>query len=402
MRQNFLLLIIILILIGCRSKLAETSQVNRARRDESIEKLIQKFDSLSEYSYKVDQIWKSSEPGSDTHIAANCLFTKVLADSIVGAYYVMTGNGTSTVYNGDVFLHGDSLNKVVDIYNLVTEPNPKNRVKSPMAYYLSYNEIMLDLKDRFRSMKNSITILPDTIIGNQESFVIKIAIRNSGFFQNHEVAYEIVAFDKSTLIPVFAQQFDCKSGNDSPELVIEASFHAFDSKVTKSDRIYDITSIPFYIETISYSTDTENKSIFKIGDKAPEWKGQLIKGDSISSKDFNGKITLLDFTAVNCGPCLKANEVLNKIDKKYKNSEFKVLSVYPIDRLEAIKNLVDKSNIIHPIIYNAKKIQEDFHINSYPSLFIVGYSGKIEYISIGFADVVEKELEETIDRLRKQ
>lgn len=296
-------------------------------------------------------------------------------------------------------MYADSVKKSVLIYKLSEFPSPRGRVTSVMPYYLSYNELMVDLKKRFHTNYQSIKFLTDTIINNIESTRIKIIVKDSIINKNRIENYKIITFNKSTLLPLFAIEVNRTPGGIYEESIVEARFSSFVIKTTPIDKTYDIGLIPFHIQKISYYSSKQVSPSLKVNDSAPNWKGILINGDSISGKNQLGKITLLNFTSVNCGFCLKANEMLNRIDDKYKNSKLSVISVYPLDKLAAINYLIEKSKIRHLVIYNAVKMQEDYLINGYPNLFLIGPSGRIEYLSLGFSDPLEKELTKTIDRL---
>jgi thiol-disulfide isomerase/thioredoxin len=285
------------------------------------------------------------------------------------------------------------------IYKLAEFPDPRGRVTHVMPYTLSYNEIMIDLKKRFRSKHQSIKFLTDTIISNIEFARIKMIVNDTIIDNNHLEHYKIIAFDKSTLMPSFASEINRTPGELDEELIIEVKFSSFVIKTTPVDKTYDISLIPFPVQKISYYNRNQVVPSLKVSEKAPDWRAVLINGDSITLKELAGKVTLLNFTSVNCGFCLKANEVLNKIDDKYKSSKLKVISVYPIDKLPAINYLIEKSKIRHQVIYNADKMEKDYLINGYPNLFLIGPTGRIEYLSPGFSETLEKDLTKTIDIL---
>ena len=399
MRQQLFVMVIMCGLFSCKSSPHSTLQVKKINKVVSIESLIQKFDSINDYNYKIDQSWKGSVPQSVNGFSALCSFTKFKDDSIAGSHYYLNMDNLSMVYNGDTFIYADSVKKSVLIYKLSEYPNPRSRVTQIMPYYLSYNELMVDLKKRFHSKPQTIKLLTDTIINNIESARIKIIVNDSIINKNHKENYKIITFDKSTLLPLIVTAINRTPGEMYEEQIVEAKFSSFVINTTPVDKTYDISLIPFHIQKISYYQSNRVSPALKVNDKAPEWRGILVNGDSISVKDQVGKITLLNFTSVNCGYCLKANEVLNKIDEKYKNSKLRVISVYSIDKLAAINYLVEKSKISHLVIYNAVNMQKDYLIDGYPNLFLIGPSGRIEYLSLGFSDSLERDLSRAIDRL---
>jgi len=399
MKNLFPILLILLAILSCKQKKNQVSQ-NESNNDPiAIAKIIQRFDGLSEINYRVDQVWKGPVPGSIDSLSGYCSFINNKNDTIIAAQYLFTTDKYTTLYNGEVFIYAKPENKSAQIYNLDEYPNPRNRVTSSMLYHLSYIEVINDLKERYANKPQTIVILQDTLINNNKNARIKIVEWDTLINDIRHYQHRIIIFDKNTLLPYYVIKINSTPGEVYEGQTIEATFSQFDIKTISTNKTFDLSSIPFQIQKITYSTDKQVIPTLKINDNAPRWKANLINGDSISTKELNGKITLLNFTSVNCGFCLKANEVLKKIDEKFKYSKLAVISVYPIDKIDAIQYLVNKSNIKHSIIYKASKMQKDYLVNGFPALFIINVSGKIEYYSPGFHDDLEKELTETIDRL---
>ncbi len=84
-----------------------------------------------------------------------------------------------------------------------------------------------------------------------------------------------------------------------------------------------------------------------LGQMAPEFSQQDIKGEQIDLKQFKGKYLLIDFWGSWCAPCRKENPILVMMYEKYKSKSFKsaagieflsiALENQPSAGLEAIK-----------------------------------------------------------------
>lgn len=393
--KNYILLILTLtVTFSCKQ------QSNHSSNDSiSVESVIQRFDELTEFSYNVDQIWNGPVPGSIDTTRGSCSFIKQKKDSLIGAYYLLAAEKTTMLYNGKTFIRILTEDKSAVIYNLDEYPDPLRRVTSSMLYFLSYNELLQSLKEKVKYNQKSIIILKDTLIDNYSRFRLKIVEQDTIIEGNHNENYVTIIFDKETLLPLAATKTNKMPGEVYKSQTIDATFSNFQVNTSPTERIIDLSSIPFEIQELSYATDKQTAPTLKINDIAPSWRGILINGDSISSINQAGKITLLDFTSVHCGGCLLVNKVLNRIDEKFKNSILSVVSVYPLDNIDQIKYLTEKSNINHSSILNATKMQKDYLVYGFPVLFLVNESGKIEYISSGFRDDLETELTKEIDKL---
>ena len=363
----------------------------------SVESVIQRFEELTEFSYNVNQIWNGPVPGSIDTTGGSCYFVKQKNDTLVGAHYLLVADKTTMLYNGKTFIRAITEEKSAVIYNLDEYPDPLGRVTSSMLYLLSYNELGNILKE---NQKNTI-ILKDTIINDHSMFRLKIVEQDTIIAGNHNESYITIIFDKETLLPLVATKTNKMPGEIYKGQTIAATFSNFKVSTSPTNKTIDLSSIPFEIQKLSYAKDKQTAPTLKINDVAPSWRGILINGDSISSITQTGKIILLDFTSVHCGYCLLANKVLNKIDEKFKNSILSVISVYPLDKIDEIKYLTEKSNIKHSTILNATKMQKDYYVEGFPNLFIVNQIGKIAYVGFHYSDKLESELTETIDRLIK-
>lgn len=127
-----------------------------------------------------------------------------------------------------------------------------------------------------------------------------------------------------------------------------------------------------------------------IGKPAPHLTLSDPYGKKVSLKDFQGKITLLEFWASWCGACRAANPALLKVYKKYHGKGFRILGISVDDDrnswLKAIKD--DGLDWIHVSdLKGFKKIDlkgakgsypaELYHVYSIPTNFLIDETGKV-------------------------
>jgi peroxiredoxin len=89
----------------------------------------------------------------------------------------------------------------------------------------------------------------------------------------------------------------------------------------------------------------------KIGDSVPDFTMTLTNGKKISSKEWSGKVVMLQFTASWCGVCRKEMPYIERdIWQKYrKNSDFLLFGVDRDEPLEKVKNYLKEMDISYPI-----------------------------------------------------
>jgi len=393
MKKYFLLILALFCILSCKQ--------NSDHDSKTIQKVLQKYAGITEINYFVKQIWKGPFPGSVDTLSGSCAFIQDKNDTIIGAQYLLNSDRIFFSYDGSIRVMANSENKSAEISNLSDYSNleKKNVVLSPALFVLSYYEIMNNLKERSEHNPNTIITLKDTVINDYNSFRIKIVEQDTIIDGNHNEIFITVVFDKSTLLPLIATKTRRTPGEVYKGQTIDAIFSQYEISTSATDKTYDLSSIPFQIQKLTYSKDKKSHPILKISDTAPQWSGTLINGDSISSKGQIGNLVLLDFTSVHCGACLLLNKVLNRIDEKYKNSNLTVISVYPLDKIEEIKKLTTLSSINHSSVYNATKMQKDYGVIGFPNLFLINQSGEIEYIASKYSEDLETELTKAIDKI---
>jgi tetratricopeptide (TPR) repeat protein len=104
----------------------------------------------------------------------------------------------------------------------------------------------------------------------------------------------------------------------------------------------------------------------------------FVDGKKVSLDDFKGKIVLLDFWYPSCGPCMRAMPYLQDLYSKYKNSGLVFIG---------INGMEGESNFVMPLVKsrgwgfiplkgNQKWDSDVYHVEGYPSTFLIGADGK--------------------------
>jgi thiol-disulfide isomerase/thioredoxin len=137
--------------------------------------------------------------------------------------------------------------------------------------------------------------------------------------------------------------------------------------------------------------------------RLPEFSIKDIDNRYQTFDDLKGeKITIFDFWATWCKPCLKAIPELNKIYSEYRENGVEIVGVNcDGPRSTAKVNPMVKSlNIQYPVLLDINsELMNELNLANFPTLIAVNDAGKVVYVHEGFAFGDEIEIREAIDEL---
>ncbi len=155
----------------------------------------------------------------------------------------------------------------------------------------------------------------------------------------------------------------------------------------------------------SVSYGQQDTSIYvKVGQKVPAFKCTSITGQTVDTKDLNGKVLLINFFATWCPPCNKELPVLqsNIMDKYAGNKNFVLVVAGREETVEKLKEFAKEKNFRLPFVPDPERgIYGLFFGQTIPRNVVVGKDGKISYISTGYSEEEFKKLEDHIAGLLK-
>lgn len=120
------------------------------------------------------------------------------------------------------------------------------------------------------------------------------------------------------------------------------------------------------------------------------------------NEELAEKITVIDFWASWCKPCVDAMPKMNYLHEKYKDKGVKVIGIN-VDsprNQSKVRPLVRSLNINYPILMDSnEELIAEFNVSVLPTLFILDAQGKLVYTHEGFAPGDEKIIEKEIENL---
>jgi len=137
-----------------------------------------------------------------------------------------------------------------------------------------------------------------------------------------------------------------------------------------------------------------------IDKKIPQFSGNILLKDEIfnSNEQIKNKITLINFFATWCKPCLKEHEYIMRFGN---NKEIKLIGINYKDNPIKTKAWLEKlGNPYSSVILDKKgKIGIDFGVYGIPETFVVNSNGVIKYRYVG--PISDKEYDKINSMIKK-
>ncbi len=156
-----------------------------------------------------------------------------------------------------------------------------------------------------------------------------------------------------------------------------------------------------YVDSRQARIDPLRSSATLIGKPAPKFDLKLLNGDRFDPAELdNGKITVLDFWASWCGPCVAGMPELAKIDQDYRERGISVVAVNLRETPETIRKFLDRKKLELTVVLDPKATAGQlYRVRGIPQTVVIGRDGTIEKIFVGFNPNSAKQLRNELDRL---
>jgi thiol-disulfide isomerase/thioredoxin/5-hydroxyisourate hydrolase-like protein (transthyretin family) len=143
----------------------------------------------------------------------------------------------------------------------------------------------------------------------------------------------------------------------------------------------------------------------KAGDQAPEWQvTKWLDGQPRKLSDYRGKVVVLDFWGIWCGPCINSIPAMKELHEKYKDRGVVFIAIHTagtdlslIERLLKQQQWETLAGLDQGDDINSGATVQAFGIRGFPTVIVVGPDGKVAYRSDEFEGdeaAIMKEIEE--------
>lgn len=155
--------------------------------------------------------------------------------------------------------------------------------------------------------------------------------------------------------------------------------HGFrDGKFMKKKIIWSLLGVLALIVLVALNSKVtvgEDQSASKVAQAFPVFQLKTAQGREFSDKNFQSKLTLVNFFFDKCAPCIAEVPDLNQFALDH--PEIQVIAVTS-DSQTKVDQFVKEHRFNWPILFDARKlISNDLGVTTYPTFMLVDETGKI-------------------------
>lgn len=286
------------------------------------------------------------------------------------------------VFNGNMFY---TTNEDQKTYTISTNPTALKNV----LYQAGGRVVVPDLIKIDTSANNGLSLSKDN-----HFYYLTITYPDLTRY-NVTKRYKTLTIDKASLLPVAVRQHQ-----ETLDKVQDLTWNLEQIRLNEDDFSYDFFAPDFlkiFTPEIPEITQTHPLMALK-GKQAPLFELKSFDNKPFALQATAGKVVLLDFWEVWCGPCIESMPKVQQLYDKFKDKGLVVYGIInDVRQLESSKKLVDrKSEIEFPMLIGNDALKKDYQVNAVPQYVLIDKKGKINFISLGYSDTIASEIEKLL------
>ena len=150
------------------------------------------------------------------------------------------------------------------------------------------------------------------------------------------------------------------------------------------------------------SRSCSNYAICELAKPPPTLRPKALTVAKFKLTDHRGKVTVVNFWASWCGPCMAMVPHEREMVERFKDKPFVLIGVNGDDTREKAKEVMAKEKMTWPSFWNGPKdddkaISRAWNVRGWPTIYVLDPKGVIR-----FKNVVAKELDKAVEELLKE
>lgn len=190
------------------------------------------------------------------------------------------------------------------------------------------------------------------------------------------------------------------------------------------EKAKDYDQVMATFKRIESAVETGKKQSAVIGKPAvPLNVAAWANGQPLTEADLKGRVVLLDFWAVWCGPCIATFPHLREWNEKYKDQGLTIIgltryynyawkdgkatrqkdTVTPEDEIEMLGQFAKHHELTHVFGVHTDRAVSDFYgVTGIPQAVLIDRQGKVRLIRVGSGEANAKDISEMIEKLLQE
>jgi peroxiredoxin len=155
------------------------------------------------------------------------------------------------------------------------------------------------------------------------------------------------------------------------------------------------------LSTSSAQEPPKEKDI--LGKKAPAFALPSVTGETFKLSSLKGKIVVLDFWAVWCGPCTESMPFFQKLQDTYRTQGLEVVGLHVDDRMPptaVVQGFLEDHGIRYRNVASTTEVDDSYLVYAMPTTYILDREGSVRKRHIGFnPETAPKRIEDEVKAL---